>query len=700
MKKGLSLGLAASIAAFGLASGALAVVNCDGASCDPGVGNIDCNGGCNVTGNPFQDLGNIALSNINIPFSTATTTITGSIGTYTASGATSQSSRDLDWYSFTLTEGRQVTFTLTTSFASGGTDNVLFIGPAPDCAAVGGQPTFYAQQLPSPQSVSYYLPAGTYTLIATSPFEADAVNPPFEYNCGTYTLDITTTTTEYGTLVCNGTGLQGCDVAHAGGGCDDYGCCEAVIAADPLCADNWDASCVQGAVDICGYFIYTCNATANSPANDCLTAPQTVVVGGTPVTVNFDTTNAKTDGPSNACTGAATLMGKDVWYLVKAPSDGQLTVSGCAGITWDSVFEVYGIGTSPVVDTNILCSQFIGQVDDTCGTTAGPSTFTLVGAVKDEYYLVRIGGFDTDGLPATQNDIANGAGQLVFTYQSVIYATSAQKFVVAVSGGANTNLGLSSGALSAAQPRRWYASPFTVGATGAGFNAWEIQEIVTKGFDANAASTPIQNVNWIIWKRTGFNKPVDGDQVLSGSVPAPVPFDDPLDSAANASWPLTIPAGTKICPGDYYLTTYGQRTDDPANGGTSPANLAWFIYNTSGINIVDANGLHGWRAANFPSPGFVVYTGLNGAYVVQAGDDPNDLYNVCYSIVGIQSNSAACTAPCPADLNGDGQVNAADLGILLGGWGGNAPGAALAAPTNVIDAADLGVLLGGWGACP
>ena len=53
--------------------------------------------------------------------------------------------------------------------------------------------------------------------------------------------------------------------------------------------------------------------------------------------------------------------------------------------------------------------------------------------------------------------------------------------------------------------------------------------------------------------------------------------------------------------------------------------------------------------------------------------------------------------PCPADLNGDGVVNASDLAGLLGGWG----------PTNgdvngsgSTDAADLAALLGAWGNCP
>ena len=56
---------------------------------------------------------------------------------------------------------------------------------------------------------------------------------------------------------------------------------------------------------------------------------------------------------------------------------------------------------------------------------------------------------------------------------------------------------------------------------------------------------------------------------------------------------------------------------------------------------------------------------------------------------------------CPADLNRDGTVTGADLGILLGAWGtdGGSTGADLNGDGNV-SGADLGILLGAWGPCP
>ncbi|MEY4533961.1 MAG: Dockerin type domain, partial [Planctomycetota bacterium] len=47
------------------------------------------------------------------------------------------------------------------------------------------------------------------------------------------------------------------------------------------------------------------------------------------------------------------------------------------------------------------------------------------------------------------------------------------------------------------------------------------------------------------------------------------------------------------------------------------------------------------------------------------------------------------------DLNGDGTVDGADLGILLGSWGN--PGAADLDGNGTVDGADLGALVADWG---
>ena len=55
--------------------------------------------------------------------------------------------------------------------------------------------------------------------------------------------------------------------------------------------------------------------------------------------------------------------------------------------------------------------------------------------------------------------------------------------------------------------------------------------------------------------------------------------------------------------------------------------------------------------------------------------------------------------PCVGDINDDGIVNAADLGLLIGAWG-NKGGAADLNDDGLVNAADLGLLIGAWGPCP
>lgn len=52
---------------------------------------------------------------------------------------------------------------------------------------------------------------------------------------------------------------------------------------------------------------------------------------------------------------------------------------------------------------------------------------------------------------------------------------------------------------------------------------------------------------------------------------------------------------------------------------------------------------------------------------------------------------------CPADVDGDGEVGGADLGILLGSFGG--PGAGDLDGNGMVDGGDIGLLLGAWGPC-
>jgi hypothetical protein len=58
------------------------------------------------------------------------------------------------------------------------------------------------------------------------------------------------------------------------------------------------------------------------------------------------------------------------------------------------------------------------------------------------------------------------------------------------------------------------------------------------------------------------------------------------------------------------------------------------------------------------------------------------------------------TPPCPWDQNGDGVIDGADLGALLGAWGSIDDPSADFNDDGVVDGSDLGIMLANWGTCP
>ena len=67
------------------------------------------------------------------------------------------------------------------------------------------------------------------------------------------------------------------------------------------------------------------------------------------------------------------------------------------------------------------------------------------------------------------------------------------------------------------------------------------------------------------------------------------------------------------------------------------------------------------------------------------------------SFAGLPEAGCVWSAPNPADLNGDGHVDGADLGIMLASWGQTAgPTPADLNTDGVVNGADIGALLGAW----
>ncbi|MCB9847850.1 MAG: matrixin family metalloprotease [Phycisphaeraceae bacterium] len=122
------------------------------------------------------------------------------------------------------------------------------------------------------------------------------------------------------------------------------------------------------------------------------------------------------------------------------------------------------------------------------------------------------------------------------------------------------------------------------------------------------------------------------------------------------------------------------------------------------LTVFDTNGTTVLASANNTNAGSSesvsgVVLPAAGTYYVSVKSDTTigsgaaQLYNISLSVTVDE------LVACIADLNGDGIVDTADLGILLNDFGGHG---ALASDLNgdmVVDTADLGILLGVFGTC-
>ena len=162
------------------------------------------------------------------------------------------------------------------------------------------------------------------------------------------------------------------------------------------------------------------------------------------------------------------------------------------------------------------------------------------------------------------------------------------------------------------------------------------------------------------------------------------------------------PAGTSFFAGVIYSDRYGnqfpvgvdtatisQRTWIAAGGEVDPNNLstaAVFGYLTQATGLVRAMGFDG--ALPFDCNASSVPDACEIADGLLADANGNGIPDCCESGTGCKG--------CATDLDGDGQVGASDLSLVLANWGsaaGDVNG------DRTTDAADLSDLLAGWGVC-
>jgi hypothetical protein len=119
---------------------------------------------------------------------------------------------------------------------------------------------------------------------------------------------------------------------------------------------------------------------------------------------------------------------------------------------------------------------------------------------------------------------------------------------------------------------------------------------------------------------------------------------------------------------------------------------AWLDYEVSLVNtsfrLNNTSGVVPTPAQLAATMGSLASIRISAEFGSEQGEETVDL------------DSVILVSNCPADLNGDGAVDASDLAIVLGAWGSTAEPAADLDGNGAVDASDLAVVLGAWGACP
>ena len=215
---------------------------------------------------------------------------------------------------------------------------------------------------------------------------------------------------------------------------------------------------------------------------------------------------------------------------------------------------------------------------------------------------------------------------------------------------------------------------------------------------------PFQNYNWNATRKTAIA--VGGDLA---------------DFQSEAEWLFVAPLveslvghpdhGPQLLAGGFQLDGSGDASDGWVWIDGSPLTYeAWKdgFPNNPGIASVLSVNLSEWTSGQAIWDDRS-YNDLSGGYIIEWSADCNKDGLVDYgqildgTLVDTDQNGVPdwCDS-CTGDVNGDGAVDAADLGALLALWGtnGNSSPRADANRDGTVDAADLGLLLGYWGDCP
>lgn len=223
---------------------------------------------------------------------------------------------------------------------------------------------------------------------------------------------------------------------------------------------------------------------------------------------------------------------------------------------------------------------------------------------------------------------------------------------------------------------------------GIGAQQFCFYQIVT--VNAGGMTTPIQPVNPVTAVTVGGTRNVAAGDAIAVQFDAAFGVTNFDECPRNGRYEFRNVANTVVTSGTWVLTGVPdvETAAQPPDGGIS---------NADGI----ADGFaYNFEGGTPPGPNAPYRTALLATYRV-IPSIPEDEINSRWWLdnLHLQAVEFNVPVPCPADLNGDGNVNSADLALLLGAWGQSGVPADINGMGGV-NSADLALLLGAWGPCP
>ncbi|MCE2883628.1 MAG: hypothetical protein LW806_01840 [Planctomycetaceae bacterium] len=516
---------------------------------------------------------------------------------------------------------------------------------------------------------------------------------------------------------CGATASGPCTAPHNNPGCDSASCCTAVCAGDPFCCSTrWDATCAASASFLCGGTPGTCGSPnlgscfethATGACNDVVCCNAICALDPSCCQGPWDIFCVS--AAQEICVGGCTPF---------VERDAQAETEICPFNENDPCYAQSG-GTPQIVLANRQIAGAIGKSPD-AGTPTDVDVYrcTLVDSNGDGGVKVSMRFASSPvawaaivpdtACAAPSSQLIKVASQLCVESESPTVCLPAGSYRIIVAGGTFPTIGGSE--LTCTAANKYTLILETVDVCGNGC-----------GTATGSCFTPRSSGGC-------------GNQSCCNAVCAQDPFCcsgewDATCVARAGQTCLTGPPANDLCAsalplvaGNNAFNTLRAGTEAPQQSKACQATNfirdVWFRWTADKTGSVELETCGSWFDTVL-----AVYSGTCTAPVLVTCNDDGELCvginasrvtfdAVCDTQYLIRVGQATSTggetlliatlpngtcAECPADFDGDGQVAASDLSLLLSAWG---------TPARDIDgdgttgASDLSLVLATWGACP